>query len=1048
MAEEVGVAYVSILPSLKGFSRRVRAELKKQFARPVEIPVTVDKRQVTKEARAAGATARKAVPPLDLKARTDRAQVAKTAKEAGRAANRAVPKLELAADRIKLRAEATEAAGFLRAVAQAQLKQHKLQLPVKEEKGDAAKSGRDASETATRAAGPIRLKTDLDRRSLRGVRRRLRGFFQILGGVPAARGAVILSLGISLAAATPAMARFVAAAAPALGIVAALPAAIAGTVVAFGTLKLALSGVGDALKAGFKGDVEKFQEALEKLSPAARRFAEQLVALKPRLDALKHAVQDQFFKTFAGEFFRLANTVLPALQARLPGVAASLGQFAAAFARTARSAVVINALNILLEQVRRGVAAAAAGVGPMTRALAQLIAVAAPGLASMGAALARLAGRFGAFIDRTAKSGQLKTFLTDAVTALRQLGQIAFNVSKFFGGLFGALSAGSESTLGNLVRITAAMADFVSTGPGAEGLRTVFAGLSALGTALGDVLQALAPAFGQLFVVAAPVIGPFVKAVAGLAQAIAPVIPFVAQLLAIIDQGLTAAISALVGPLSQVVAVLVGALQPVLPVVSKLFATLAPIVVTIANVLGKVLVAVLGALAPLFAELLPVIGELVGAVLPALIPIVEALGSILLALIPILKPIIKLLVAILVPVLKLLVPVIGFVAKIIGVFVTALAWLIGWILKGITAVIEWIDGTDDWKAGAKVIGEVFSAIGDIIGAVVGWLINTAWPAIQGFASRLATAFGIIVAPVVTAFTAVYNAVVGFIGGVVAFFRKWWPLLLVIFLPVVAVLVAIWNRFGEAIIGGVTAVWNQVLAFLTAIWGGIKLAARLAWRGIQVGIILPVQLTWERIKAIWALVRAGLAITWAAIKAAASLAWNSIKSVIINPVVKLYNQVRDLFNKAKTAVTNSLTEAYNKAREIGGKFASIGKAIIDGIISGLANANSRLVKKLREIAESALKSAKKFLGIASPSKLFIEVGHDVGAGLVRGLDDSRTPVATAAAQLLTPPTASAFHPPGTPSTGVGINVENLEVKAFTDSFRLKQVQDELALHGVA
>lgn len=40
MAEEVGVGYVSLVPSLKNFSKLVKAELKKQFGKGVEVPVT------------------------------------------------------------------------------------------------------------------------------------------------------------------------------------------------------------------------------------------------------------------------------------------------------------------------------------------------------------------------------------------------------------------------------------------------------------------------------------------------------------------------------------------------------------------------------------------------------------------------------------------------------------------------------------------------------------------------------------------------------------------------------------------------------------------------------------------------------------------------------------------------------------------------------------------------------------------------------------------------------------------------------------------------
>mgnify|MGYP005614274727 CR=1 FL=1 len=68
-----------------------------------------------------------------------------------------------------------------------------------------------------------------------------------------------------------------------------LPAAAGAAGAAFGTLKLATMGFGDAI--GDIGDPEKFAEDLQKLSPAAQQAALAIQAMMPACTQLKNATQ-------------------------------------------------------------------------------------------------------------------------------------------------------------------------------------------------------------------------------------------------------------------------------------------------------------------------------------------------------------------------------------------------------------------------------------------------------------------------------------------------------------------------------------------------------------------------------------------------------------------------------------------------------------------------------------------------------------------------------------------------------------------------------------
>jgi tape measure domain-containing protein len=65
-----------------------------------------------------------------------------------------------------------------------------------------------------------------------------------------------------------------------------------------------------------------------------------------------------------------------------------------------------------------------------------------------------------------------------------------------------------------------------------------------------------------------------------------------------------------------------------------------------------------------------------------------------------------------------------------------------------------------------------------------------------------------------------------------------------------------------------------------------------------------------------------------------------------------------------------------------------KAIIDGMISGIASLGSGVIEAIAGLAGNAIDRAKEILGIASPSKVFKEIGKNVVLGFVNGVVGGR------------------------------------------------------------
>lgn len=88
---------------------------------------------------------------------------------------------------------------------------------------------------------------------------------------------------------------------------------------------------------------------------------------------------------------------------------------------------------------------------------------------------------------------------------------------------------------------------------------------------------------------------------------------------------------------------------------------------------------------------------------------------------------------------------------------------------------------------------------------------------------------------------------------------------------------------------------------------------------------------------------------------------------------------------------------------------LGVQIVNGIIDGLWNAAGSLWDSMKSLANSAWQSAKDFLGISSPSKVFADqVGKWIPAGMAEGIDDNLAPV-TASVRNMTDQSLEDIRP---------------------------------------
>jgi hypothetical protein len=203
--------------------------------------------------------------------------------------------------------------------------------------------------------------------------------------------------------------------------------------------------------------------------------------------------------------------------------------------------------------------------------------------------------------------------------------------------------------------------------------------------------------------------------------------------------------------------------------------------------------------------------------------------------------------------------------------------------------------------------------------------------------------------------------------------------------------------------------------------------------------------WDRIKAGF---RAGLGYL--------GQAWNWLKGhaanflIAFGPlgvaamlVIKHWNTIKAAFSSALSWIGGLVS-----------RFVGIGRAIIDGLVSGILAAPGKIWAALKSTISAGWQKAKEYLGIASPSRLFATMGGHISSGLAMGIDrGGRQPigsmkrlaagVAAAGAMSLSPAGAASAGAARGPAPGAAGDTWHIEVKIQTrDGQSAEDIADEV------
>ena len=254
-------------------------------------------------------------------------------------------------------------------------------------------------------------------------------------------GAKFASIGLGAALAISQALQLAAALAPLAGLAAGIPAAAGLAAAAFGTLRLALSGVSEAFQSALGDDAEKFEESLKGLAPAAQSVARELRALRPTLLGIRNAAQAAFFGPLQGQLRATAAVLAGPLRSGVRGVAAEYGLAAAGALRFARQGRTASALTAIFAATRQAIAGIRPAIEPVLAGFRDMAVQGVGTLSKLAAGAGNVGVRFGEWMQRFAASGGVQRALEGALGVVRALGGLLLNVGGILSSIFQAASS-------------------------------------------------------------------------------------------------------------------------------------------------------------------------------------------------------------------------------------------------------------------------------------------------------------------------------------------------------------------------------------------------------------------------------------------------------------------------------------------------------------------------------------------------------------------------------------------------------------------------------
>lgn len=166
------------------------------------------------------------------------------------------------------------------------------------------------------------------------------------------------------------------------------------------------------------------------------------------------------------------------------------------------------------------------------------------------------------------------------------------------------------------------------------------------------------------------------------------------------------------------------------------------------------------------------------------------------------------------------------------------------------------------------------------------------------------------------------------------------------------------------------------------WTAALLANPITWIVLLiVGLIAAIVALWKN----WDTVTEWLFGMWEATKQKVTEIWGGIMDFLSG----FWENIKDVFNAGVEWVRDLFIGIWDWISNLFGNIASSaqewGKDVVDGLVGGIKDKWNNAVDTVKNFANDIADGFKNFFGISSPSRLMMEYGEDITAGLQIGME---------------------------------------------------------------
>lgn len=222
--------------------------------------------------------------------------------------------------------------------------------------------------------------------------------------------------------------------------IALLPTVLTAGAAAFGTIKMATYGFSDTIGALVDGDLEKFAEEINKLSPAAQQAALMFQHLLPEMMEIQKAAQEAFFAGTPQLGYQLFRGLGPMIGNLTTEIAKSMNRSMKGVGRMLLSGEGLESISAITQNLAEGFRQLEPAIVSISKAFLDLTRQGSLLWPSMAEDIAAMTDNFRQFISETRKSGALKNFMRQGWEALKAVGASLLDFGKMLYDVFGLKS--------------------------------------------------------------------------------------------------------------------------------------------------------------------------------------------------------------------------------------------------------------------------------------------------------------------------------------------------------------------------------------------------------------------------------------------------------------------------------------------------------------------------------------------------------------------------------------------------------------------------------